>query len=139
MFCLVAFNEEKTSSVLIVDDQAGITRLLAEVLKPEFSRVLTATSGQETLAIIAEERVSLLLLDVNMPGLDGLSVLKLLRNQGFDGPVILMTGFGEQVFSQQEMARLKVSGVLAKPFDLNELHQMIASCLSGAKKNCSNL
>ena len=130
--CLANLKEEM--KVLVVDDQAGIRCLMEEFLKSQFEFVLTAQSGRETLKILECEPVDLILLDVNMPGIDGLTTLGLLRERGYDCPVVLMTGLGEDQVFEQKLKELKVSGVLTKPFDFYELTQTIACSLSLAKE-----
>jgi CheY-like chemotaxis protein len=121
-------------TVLVVDDQAGIRFLVAEFLKNQFELVLTAQSGRETLNILEREPVDLVLLDVNMPGIDGLTTLGLLRERGYNCPVVLMTGLEEDAGFVKKIEELRVTGVLTKPFDLYELKQLIARSLSSVKE-----
>lgn len=127
-------NTKEEITLLIVDDQAGIRCLLKDFLKNQFTNVLTAENGRETLEIFEKQPVDLVLLDVNMPGIDGLTTLGLLRERGYDCSVILMTGLGEYKDVKQKTCELGVSGVLVKPFDLHELEQLIGSSLSPAKE-----
>lgn len=121
---------KKEIRVLVVDDQAGIRCLLAEFLEKQFTNVLTAPDGRETLRIFEQELVDLVLLDVSMPGMDGLTTLRLLRERGYDCPVILMTGWGEHTDVEERAGELGVIGVLTKPFELVELKQLIFATLS---------
>ncbi len=106
-------------SVLIVDDDAGI-RLIADLSLSEGAgwQVVTAASGEEALAILEKERPDLIVLDVMMPGMSGMSVLAAIRKRGLaeDVPVIFMTA---KVQSQEMSAysELGVAGVISKPFD----------------------
>jgi two-component system phosphate regulon response regulator PhoB len=82
-------------TVLIVDDNPDIVRLLTMTLRSEGLRLLTASDGDAALAIARVERPDLLLLDWNMPGRDGLEVCRALRAEGDPGlrqvPIVLLT------------------------------------------------
>jgi len=82
-------------TVLIVDDDPDIVRLLTMTLRSEGFRLLTASDGDAALAIARLERPDLLLLDWNMPGRDGLEVCRALRAEDDPGlsqvPVVLLT------------------------------------------------
>lgn len=79
--------------ILIVDDEADLRETLAEQfdLSGDFT-VLTAESGEPALKILTSERVDLVLLDVDMPGMNGREVCRRMRDQGIRIPVIMLTG-----------------------------------------------
>lgn len=115
-------------SILIVDDQLGVRKLLFEALKEEFREVLTASGGIEAMEIVQKVSPDLVVMDMKMPRMNGLEVLKNLRDMGFDNPVIMMTAYGElEIVS--EAAKMGVSRHITKPFDLQDLRKLIKNTL----------
>lgn len=112
--------------VLIVDDQNGIRILLAEVLKLDGYMTLTAASGLEALQLIEQHTFDLVILDVKMPGMDGIEILARIRKAGLSVPAIMMTAYDEL----QIIDEAKSYGILThfkKPFDISEVRSVIAS------------
>ncbi|MCL6599689.1 response regulator [Alicyclobacillus macrosporangiidus] len=110
--------------VLIVDDQFGIRVLLQEVLLQEGYQVFQAANGPAALEIVKQESPDLILLDMKIPGMDGLEILRNLRKMGAETKVIMMTAYGELDLIQEAMEM----GALAhftKPFDIDELRQAV--------------
>ena len=104
--------------VLIADNDAGVSGLLAEVLRGEDLFPVVVADGKRALQYLRENRVDLLVCDLDMPGMDGLEVLRHLGNERDRPPVFVITGYlnpetegalGEFGFVQE---------VLEKPFDL---------------------
>ncbi|ATW26002.1 response regulator [Candidatus Formimonas warabiya] len=115
-------------SILIVDDQLGVRRLLFEALKDEFMAVYTAGSGIEAIEQVQECNPDLVVMDMKMPRMNGLEVLKTLRQMKYDNPVIMMTAYGElEIVS--EAAKMGVKKHITKPFDLKELRVLIKETL----------
>ncbi|HRU10896.1 MAG TPA: response regulator, partial [Thermoanaerobaculia bacterium] len=80
------------ASVLVVDDEKAIRDSLRMILEFEDYRVDEAADGDAALRRVAERQPDALLLDIKMPGLDGLAVLRMLRERGHDVPVLMITG-----------------------------------------------
>lgn len=116
--------------VLVIDDQPGIRRLLLEVLTEEGYVVATAANGYEGLQRTKELKPALILMDMKMPGMDGIETLKEIKRLGQGNKVIMMTAYGEldMVNQAQEIGAF---AYITKPFDINELCQLIADHLSG--------
>src|SRR5712691_8508045 len=105
--------------VLVVDDDAGVRESLRMVLKEHFDPLLT-TSGEEALATFADVRPDLVLLDVLMPGLDGLEVLERLKGQDPRIPVVMLTAT-KTVKTAVTAMKLGAFDYVTKPFDVEEL------------------
>lgn len=107
---------------LIVDDEPGVVHALRQTLKLEFPglQVDAAFSGEEALSRLAEATYDLILVDLQMPGLNGLELVKGVRYLDPDVPIILVTGFGtDQV--RNAAARLGVNYFLEKPLTVADL------------------
>ncbi len=89
---------EKTSkneTLLLVDDEPGIRRVLGITLSDDGYTVLTAESGEEALALFKEHRPGIVLTDIKMPGMDGIGLLKRIKRIDPDTEVIMISGHGE--------------------------------------------
>jgi two-component system, NtrC family, nitrogen regulation response regulator NtrX len=83
------------ATVLLVDDESAIRESLRMILEYEGYRVDEASGGAEALARVAERPPMAVLLDIKMPEMDGLAVLKAFRERGYDMPVLMITGHGD--------------------------------------------
>lgn len=115
-------------TILIVDDQPGIRLLLEEVFTKEGFRVLTAGSGKEALEKTADICPDLVLLDMKIPGMDGLEILRRLKERRTDVLAIMMTAYGELDLIEESLARGAVRH-FTKPFDVFELRDTVMSLL----------
>jgi two-component system NtrC family sensor kinase len=107
--------------ILVVDDSQRIRSALRQaILEPEGYRVLTAPDGQAGLALALREHPDVVLLDVNMPRMDGLEVLEKLHEAHYEWPVILMTLHGSEEVAVQAF-RLGVYDYLRKPFKVQDV------------------
>jgi len=117
--------------ILLVDDEADI-RLIAEISLSNLGgwEVLQAGSGLEALELASRERPDLILLDVMMPGMDGMTTLQKLREQehGAATPVIFMTAKVQKAEIDRLLA-LGVRGLIPKPFDPMTLPEEIRAIL----------
>ena len=110
--------------VLVGDDDRGVREVLTQLLSGEGYQVITASSGQESLDLLTRdksERPELALLDIKMPGMDGITILQHMLEQGVDVPVILMTGFNSSSTAIKAI-QMGAADYLTKPFtDLDEV------------------
>jgi two-component system nitrogen regulation response regulator NtrX len=83
------------ASVLIVDDEAAIRESLRMILEFEGYRIEEATTGVEALQIVRDRPPDAILLDIRMPEMDGLEALKLMRERGYDMPVVVLSGHAD--------------------------------------------
>ncbi len=120
------------STILIVDDQPGIRRLLMEVLTEEGYTVITASNGYEGLQKAKDFEPALILMDMKMPGMDGIETLRELKRTGKSGNVIMMTAYGELELVNQAR-ELGAYAYITKPFDIIALCEMVNSHVSDDK------
>ena len=114
--------------LLIVDDQKGIRRLLTEVFSEYGYEIESYSNGIKALEIIPVFKPDLVIMDVKMPGMNGIDVLKKLREADQDVQVIMMTAYGDQQYVSQA-EELGVAGFIIKPFDLDELKRQVGEIL----------
>ncbi|MER2089161.1 response regulator [Sporosarcina sp. JAI121] len=117
-------------NLLIVDDQKGIRLLLDEVFRREGIKTTLAANGMEALQAVDAEVPDCVLLDMKMPGIDGLEVLKRLKAGWPDVPVIMMTAYGEIELTEDA---LKTGAVkyFTKPFDIYEVRDAVIAIFEG--------
>lgn len=113
--------------LLIADDEKIIREGLRCLLDWEslgFTEITEAANGEQTLRQITEQKPDIVLLDIHMPGISGLDVIAKARSEGFDGRVIILTGYSEFKYAQQAI-RYGVTDYLMKPVDENELLSIV--------------
>ncbi|MBW2065519.1 MAG: response regulator [Deltaproteobacteria bacterium] len=110
--------------ILIVDDEPIVRDSLKEWLEDEGFRVDTAESGTQALQRIAESTFHLMLLDIKMPGMDGVEVLKRARELNPDLPVVMMTAYAT-VETAVEAMKIGALDYLMKPFDPDSLVPLV--------------
>lgn len=118
---------EAGKTVLIVDDEEIIRDFFKRTLT-EY-RVLTAASGEEALYIVKKDRPDLVLLDIKMPGIDGIETLRQIKNIDQSIAVIMLSAHGT-LKTNIEAARLGAYDSIAKPFDLGEMKLVIKDALA---------
>ena len=107
-------------AVLVVDDEAAIREALERALRLEGFAVRTAAGGIEALEEIGRDQPAVVLLDVTMPDLDGVQVIKRLRGQGSDIPICVLSARNE-VDDRVRGLQAGADDYLVKPFALEEL------------------
>jgi PAS domain S-box-containing protein len=104
------------TKILLVDDETRILQTFARTLRLGGYTVITAASGQEGLALYHQEQPDIVLLDLRMPGMDGLEVLQAIREDDLEANVILCTAHGDKE-AVIEALRAGASDFLPKPID----------------------
>jgi DNA-binding NtrC family response regulator len=117
------------ASLLIVDDEEGIRESVGLILSEDDYALRFASSGEEALRRLAAEPFDLVLMDIKMPKVDGLEVLRAMRRRGFAMPVLFLTAY-QSVELAKEAARLGAVDYLPKPFDRDQLLDVVRSALS---------
>jgi len=114
--------------ILIVDDQFGIRILLNEVLQKEGYDTFQAANGLQALEILNGHVPDLVLLDMKIPGMDGIEILKRMKVLQPDIKVIIMTAYGELDMIQEAMDLGAITH-FAKPFDIDDIRKAVAKHL----------
>lgn len=119
--------------VLIVDDQFGIRILLNEVLQKEGYETFQAANGVQALEILNTKSPDLVLLDMKIPGMDGIEILKRMKAVEPDIRVLIMTAYGE-LDMIQEAKDLGALTHFAKPFDIDDIRTAVAKYIPNSEK-----
>lgn len=114
--------------ILIVDDQFGIRILLNEVMIREGYETYQAANGVQALEIVQNHAPDLILLDMKIPGMDGIEILKRVKKIDSDISVIIMTAYGE-LDMIQEAKKLGAVTHFAKPFDIDDIRKAVREYL----------
>ena len=109
-----------TPQIMVVDDEADIRSLLQEILSDEGYEVRVAADAEEARQLYAEQAPDLILLDIWMPGTDGISLLKEWVGRGLKSAVVMMSGHGT-VDAAMEATRLGAFDFIEKPLSLSKL------------------
>ena len=117
--------------ILVVDDSADNVAMISLDLQLQGYRVVTASNGEDAITVATTMMPNLILMDINLPTLDGLGATRrILEHEGLrEVPVIAITAFGTEGF-QRAAYDVGVSGYLTKPLDFDRMHQLIARLLS---------
>jgi putative two-component system response regulator len=122
--------DQKISSkgaVLVVDDEFGPRESLRMILNPLYE-VHTASDGQEALRLIGEKNYDVVTLDLRMPGLSGIDVLKEIKKLRPDTEVIIITGYGS-LENASEAIRLGTGDFISKPFNVADIISTVAKSI----------
>lgn len=124
--------------ILVIDDEQNIRKMLTRVLSPEGFIVKEANNGLEALKRLQEENYSLVLLDLKMPGLNGIETLKKIRKNDLNLPVIMMSAYGS-IPEAVEAMKLGALDYLIKPFDIEELKIIIKRAIKQYELEVENI
>ena len=120
-------------SVLLVDDEAGYREALCKVLGRRGYRVGEAAGGEEALRLAAHQRWDVMVLDLKMPGVDGLATLELVRRVSPATEVIMLTGHGSVDAGVQAMRR-EAFDFLLKPASVDQLVTVIEAAAAKTRR-----
>src|SRR5262249_38943944 len=112
---------DSAPGILVVEDDAALARLLSDQLLALGYRVQAVGAGGAATAAVAATPFDAILLDRMLPAIDGLDVLKWLRQEGVETPVILLTALG-RIGERVEGLEAGADDYVVKPFEIDELH-----------------
>ena len=120
-------------TILVVDDHEEIREALAEILEEEGHNILQAADGFQALEIVSHSRPDVILLDIAMPGMDGLETLRRLKDQPESSnlPVIMVTAQGDRQ-NMVKAVQLGVRDYVTKPWEPGEVEMCVNWALKAA-------
>ena len=121
----LASNGERHGRILVVDDEADVREVLADVLLAQGHSVTLAGGGQEALACLERDLFDLVITDLGMPDVNGWDVARAVKSGRQGLPVLLLTGWADAV----ESGVGRVDAVIKKPFDMTKLAAAVNSAL----------
>ncbi len=125
-------NGKKTRRILIVDDEAGITRIMAAALQPCGYTVLEAASAEAALSLMKTESFDLLVTDLRLGfGMDGLALLQTVRARDPNLPVIVMTAYGTIELAVAAV-KLGACDFISKPFKMKEMRSAVERAIAAS-------
>jgi len=120
------------TKILVVDDEPAITELLSRSLRDEGYRVFTMDRGEGAVATVREEKPEVVLLDIKMPGMDGIETLSQIREFNKESSIIILTAYGS-MDTVIEAMKLGAYDYITKPFDLEKLKSLIKGALEAKR------
>jgi DNA-binding response OmpR family regulator len=117
------------ATILVVDDEPEVRNMLSQFLTKRGYQVRVAPDGQTALAMVAEEMPRFIILDMYMPGMNGLELLRALRAKNYAGGILGLTGSQEENLLQG-LLDLGAVDVMGKPIDLEKVELAVqVGCL----------
>lgn len=117
--------------VLVVDDEPEVTYGLQAYFLVKGYEMLTALDGMQAMRLLRQHPIDLVLLDMKMPGVNGVEVLKFVHAQSSQTKVVVVTGYDDQF--RDVVEQLGVDGFLTKPFGIEALTSLVEDLLSGKR------
>lgn len=124
---------EERANVLVVDDDLGPRESMRMILKP-LHNVFTAEDGDAALRVLQEKTIDLVTLDLKMPGMQGVDVLKEIKKLDSGIEVIIVTGYGTLKTATEAM-KYGVNSYITKPYNLNEITSLIDKAIERKRFN----
>ena len=123
-------SEVERRGVLVVDDDLPLRGMLSAALRRRGFQVYLAGDGAEALSALTVNRPDIILLDLMMPDVNGWDFLQRLKERGFLGQIPIVVISAHLRIDPQAILQMGVNAILPKPFNLNELVDLIESLLS---------
>jgi DNA-binding NtrC family response regulator len=127
----MAVNKTK---ILVIDDEKDLRFLFKKILAPEGYTVLTAQNGYDGIKINQKSDPDIILLDLKMPGINGIETLRRIRKKDPDVIVIIITGYGDAE-TIRDAAELNVYEYMAKPFNNETVMKTIKEAVASKDKD----
>ncbi|MDE2368187.1 MAG: sigma-54-dependent Fis family transcriptional regulator [Burkholderiales bacterium] len=124
-------------TALVVDDEPGMCSFIVKALQPQFALALAAGSAEEALALAQRQRFDLFIVDITLPGMSGLELLRRLREQGHPGEVVLISAYADLEVAIEAL-RAGAGDLLLKPFRVAQLLGAVTRALERSRLRRAN-
>lgn len=118
-------------TVLLTDDNPDIIELVQLVLGNSGYRMITATDGKQAVDVCLKEKPDLVLMDLNMPKMNGFDATKLLRQKGFESPIVVLTA-SESEQDRQKAKDVGCNDYILKTMEMRDVERVLDRFLIGA-------
>jgi len=125
---------DKEIKLLVVDDMEGIREGVAFYFQNKGYIVFTADSAEQALPIIKEERLDIIVTDMNLLGMSGMDLVKLVRQFNNAVRVIMVSGANLNFYMEPRFRKLNISGLIPKPLTFDELESAVKRALGLTKR-----
>ncbi|MBF0522844.1 MAG: response regulator [Candidatus Omnitrophica bacterium] len=122
-------NQKVSKKILIVDDEEGIRESLKLVLADHYNLIIADSPEQALECLKHDKTIALAFLDIKMPQINGLDVLKQMKELRKDVKVVMVTGY-KSVETASEAARLGADGYIVKPFKVEEILKAVTKLIA---------
>ncbi len=124
-------SDVEPKSILIAEDDAGTQLLLVALLRRSQLEPVVTSNGQEAIALLRQRRFAVVILDLMMPGANGLEVIAFLQSEKRNERVIVCTAAGPRSTDGIDVS--SVAAIVRKPFDIDEFAAVVADALKDAE------
>jgi len=123
-------SDDTHGTILLIDDEGGVRRLVQRLLERLGYSVIPTDNGQAGIEAFNafEPGLHAVLLDLNMPNMDGIETFRQLQQAGCEAPIFIISGYDEKSLQLD----LPVNGYVAKPIDFTDLEKQLAACQPGS-------
>jgi len=128
----------KDLDILYVEDEAGVRKRVVNTLEYYFKNVYEASSGQEGLDLFYENQPDIILCDIEMPVMDGIEMIKKIRQEDTLVPIILLTAYNSEEYLMK-LINLHIQHFLLKPINAQNLEEALENALKGKCKGTIKL
>lgn len=122
------------ANILLAEDEASVREFVSRMLALHGHTVTEAEDGAVAAEYLAGEQFDMLLTDIKMPVMDGITLALKAKDTHPDMPVLLMTGYADESQRAQNLSAL-IEGLLQKPFNKDQLMKAVADTLGGGEAN----
>lgn len=119
--------EKPKGNILIVDDDPSFLPLLLETLTEEGYFTVGAANGAEAISLLNLVKYNCIILDLDMPYVDGCELVKLIRDLALQTPIVMMSGLS---YARQTALKLDIEAFLTKPFEIPVLLHVVDDCVT---------
>lgn len=110
--------------ILVIDDDVGILRAFEKILTKENFLISTSSHPEEALALISAKKPQVVIVDMKMPGVSGIDLLRQIKKTYPKLPVVVMTAYSN-IFTEKEVLKLGADYYFKKPFEINTMLEKI--------------
>lgn len=125
-------NNKATYHILFVDDDPHMQKMVELFMRNSPHRLTCARNGRSALKMLVNNSFDLIITDIQMPELDGLSLIEEIRKTDLEIPIVIISAFGQDKMSQRAIQK-GAAKILNKPFDSNQLLNVIDQFTVGQK------